>query len=154
MINFINEVIKPSLDSMVDAFGEGVKVPQAADLLLGTAVQESRLKYLRQINGPALGVYQVEPATLDDIYENYLKYRRQRLEYVESMISPRLSRERQLITNLAYATVIARIKYWRSPGMIPTTLEGQAEYWKEHYNTVEGKGTVEEYITNYKEHVR
>lgn len=38
----------------------------AEDLVMGTAAQESRLTYLRQLGGgPALGLWQMEPATHD-----------------------------------------------------------------------------------------
>ena len=43
----------------------------AENLILGTALQESNLRYLRQLgDGPARGVYQMEPATHDDIWDN------------------------------------------------------------------------------------
>ena len=32
------------------------------------------------------------------------------------------------------------------PTTIPQTLEGQAAYWKEHYNSSEGAGTVNRFI--------
>ena len=45
----------------------------AVDLLMMTAAAESNLgEYLRQINGPALGAFQMEPGTHDDIWKNYL----------------------------------------------------------------------------------
>ena len=48
----------------------------AQELLLGTAVQESRITYLRQLgNGPALGLFQMEPATHNDIWDNFLEYK-------------------------------------------------------------------------------
>ena len=40
----------------------------AIDLLLGTAAQESAFgTYLRQVNGPALGAFQMEPATFKSV---------------------------------------------------------------------------------------
>ena len=46
--------------------------------------------------------------------------------------------------------ILTRLKYKRIPEAIPSTIKGRAEYWKKHYNTVAGKGTVEEYIENAK----
>ena len=43
-------------------------------------------------------------------------------------------------------TAICRIHYWRKPGAIPAEIEGQAAYWKRHYNTPLGRGTVEKYL--------
>ena len=44
----------------------------AVNLLMGTAAQESHLgKYRKQIGGgPALGIFQMEPATFNDIVNN------------------------------------------------------------------------------------
>lgn len=49
----------------------------AENLLIGTAAQESALgEYIRQLgNGPALGIFQMEPATFKDIVQNYLQYK-------------------------------------------------------------------------------
>src|SRR5260221_162978 len=46
------------------------------ELLLGTALQESGLTYRVQLGGgPARGLFQMEPNTHDDIWDNFLKYR-------------------------------------------------------------------------------
>jgi hypothetical protein len=39
--------------------------------------------------------------------------------------------------------------------MLELTLmsAGMADYWKQHYNTPLGRGTVEEFISNYQRHV-
>ena len=44
--------------------------------------------------------------------------------------------------------LFARLHYLWKPGRIPENVEAQAAYWKEHFNTVEGSGTVEEYLEN------
>ena len=50
----------------------------AEELVLGTAIVESSLIYISQHGaGPALGLWQVEPATHDDLYANYLSYRQE-----------------------------------------------------------------------------
>ncbi|KAF0118141.1 MAG: hypothetical protein FD149_866 [Rhodospirillaceae bacterium] len=69
--HFVTTVIRPTLLHL------GLHSPAAEALLLGTAIQESRLgTYLRQTGGgPALGVYQMEPATHEDIWTNFLAYR-------------------------------------------------------------------------------
>ena len=48
---------------------------KAETLLLGTAKAESGLIYLKQLKGPALGLYQNEPKTHKDTWDNYLKYK-------------------------------------------------------------------------------
>ncbi len=64
------QVIYPALNKM------GMWSEVAGELVLGTAIVESNLTYLKQHGeGPALGLWQVEPATHEDLYANYLNYR-------------------------------------------------------------------------------
>lgn len=121
----------------------------AENLLLGTAAQESELgTYLHQLNGPALGIYQIEPATHDDIWQHYLDYRRPLAQRVLALGN---AREEQLIANLNYATAIARLVYLRAPQALPAhnDLDGLAHYYKRYYNTPKGKATPQQFIENY-----
>ena len=137
---FRDLVIRPSLKSI------GLWSQSAEQLLLATAVAESGLRSLKQIAGPALGVYQIEPATHADIWINFLRYHRHGTlaNSIERLIAPEASRHDQLVTNLAYATAMARLVYYRRPEPLPEAddLAGMAKYWKAHYNTVLGAGTV------------
>ena len=45
-----------------------------------------------------------------------------------------------------YSALAARINLFTIPASIPTTLDGQANYWKTYYNTGSGKGTVSYFI--------
>ena len=38
-----------------------------------------------------------------------------------------------------------RIKYWRIPKRMPTSVEGMSHYWKDYYNAG-GKGNSEEFV--------
>ena len=128
----------------------------AEELLLGTAVQESGLKYLRQFDaGPARGVYQIEPATHDDIVKRYLKRRTDLRKRVNKLAGDEPSRIDQLTTNLAYATAIARLRYWMDPSPLPAPddIDGLGETWKRVYNTPEGKGRAAEFAAGYRRHV-
>lgn len=140
-------VIEPTLDYL------GMGGAAAVELMLGTAAQESRFDYLQQIDGPALGLWQVEPATHDDIWENYLRYRHELGNRLRALIGnyPQFS-HKHLITNLAYACAIARLVYYRRPNALPPAgdLAGQAQYWKTFYNTHLGCGAVEDYVANYR----
>ena len=53
-----------------------------------------------------------------------------------------------LETNDLYACAMCRIHYQRVREPLPDAddLEGQAAYWKAHYNTPLGAGTVEHFI--------
>lgn len=124
---------------------------EAVSLLAGTAMVESLGgKYLHQIKGPACGIYQMEPATAQDIYENYLAYKDELFMNVRNLYVPRLSFEENLTMNLAWATAMCRIHYLRISKPIPKDFEGRANYWKRYYNTNAGKGFVQDYLTKAK----
>lgn len=145
-IQFRELVIRPSLRAL------GLYSPQAEELLLGTAIQESRLVYLKQLGGgPALGLFQMEPATHDDIWDNYLKYHPALGRSILGLsCSPELDAG-ELVWNLLYATAMTRVHYLRVPEALPAEgdIDAQAVYWKEYYNTYLGSGTEEEYTENW-----
>jgi hypothetical protein len=139
--------------------------PAAEDLILGTAAQESAMgTYLAQLNGPALGIYQMEPATHDDIWNNFLHYKDILADNVQDLLTGSSTSEasflfdgsNELIGNLYYATAMCRIHYLRVPEMLPVhkDIKGYAAYWKKYYNTELGEGTEEEFIANYKKYVK
>ncbi len=134
------------------------------NLLLGTAAQESYFgKCFRQIGGPALGFFGIEPATEADTWENYLAFRNdltQALYMITGVIGPNpLACE----GNISYQIVVARIKYYRAYDKIrklydplpndPDNIDALAAYWKQYYNTVSGKGKESDFIANYKRYV-
>lgn len=159
--DFLLGVIRPTLELLKRTFPDMRHDEYVELLLLGTALQESQLKYLFQNDGDSdeydggLGLYQIEAATHESIWENYLKFRPDLASAVRALASQnsftfsnkRLNRE--LVTNLAYATAIARLVYLPVPEQIPTDLDGLAQYWKDHFNTRHGKGTVEEFKMNF-----
>ena len=129
--------------------------PEAVELLTGTCAQESAMgKYRKQLgNGPALGIFQMEPFTYHDCYKNFLQYKPQLLAKILAVSGlEEYPNSAELVNNDVFAACMARVRYLRAPGAIPKTLEEQAAYWKKNYNTPKGKGTVEEYIKNYKKY--
>jgi len=128
----------------------GLYSPEAVNLLMGTAAQESALGlFISQIRGPAKGIFQCEPATEKDIWENFLKYR-DSIRRSIWIITEHKGWGPWLEWDLAYQILICRCHYLRCPGAIPKTVEDQAWYWKKFYNTVAGAGTVQQYIENYR----
>lgn len=118
----------------------------AVNLLLGTCLVESGGRYLRQHNdGPALGLWQMEPATHDDIWDNFLVHRGALAGRVMLLLAdePR-NKADQLRTNLLYACAMARLHYWRDPEPLPEADDamGHAKLWKRHYNSRKGRGTI------------
>lgn len=129
---------------------------EAVQLLLGTCAQESAFgTYRKQLGGgPALGVFQMEPATFNDIKENYLKYKPALESKIMLLSNVTELKADDLVENDALAICMARTHYMRVRAGIPANLQGQAEYWKKYYNTPLGKGKVEEYIANYNKYVK
>lgn len=128
----------------------------AENLLVGTAVQESGLRFLQQRGGgSARGIYQIEPETEADVHDRFLKFRAGLDEKVAALLSAAPSRAEQLVCNLSYATAIARIIYYRCPEPLPDSEDAVAlgRYWKRYFNTDRGKGTVSAFVLNYKEFV-
>jgi len=120
----------------------------AVNLLLGTAAQESHLKYIKQWQGPALGLFQMEPETEHDIWNNYLIYHPKIIDTI-GKITGHYQPGPWLEWDLAYQIIMARLHYRRVKESLPNTLDGMAAYWKEHYNTPLGAGTTGEFKANY-----
>ena len=136
-------VIAPALEKI------GLWSRSAEELVLGTAIVESGLTYIRQWGeGPVLGLWQVEPSTQNDLYTNFLNYRPSLSFKISELRSAGLSLEENLATNLMYGAAVCRLCYYRKSEPLPEAgdLEGQGEYWKTHYNTPLGKGTVTKYV--------
>lgn len=136
---FLTHVIVPTLEWL------RLDSPSARALLLGTALAESNLTYIAQRNdGPAMGVYQMEPNTHDDIWDNFLYYHKDLGDRTKWLMAswPNKKGQDQLMTNLNYATAMCRIHYYRvrDPLPAPEDINGLANYWKVHYNTLGGKG--------------
>ena len=152
-----DEIIIPALKTY-DLYSEA-----AVNLLLGTCAQESRMGYyLKQIKGPALGIYQMEPATELDVFDNVAsryenrKFKWDNFSIIDNFHDPHKDVFKdKLISSLDYATLICRLQYWRFPEALPKAddIEGLAKYWKKYYNTVRGKGHVDDFIKAFETHV-
>lgn len=130
--------------------------PAAVELLMMTAAQESALgNYIKQIKGPALGIFQMEPATEKDIWDRYLSKHQKLADKVQALRNTiQITGLPDLETDLDYQIAIARIFYYRIPAALPseTDIVGMANYYKKYFNTYLGKATVNEVIQNYKKY--
>ena len=142
----------------------------AEDLLLGTAAVETGMGYrLKQVKGPALGIYQMEPATHLDLWLHWLVpsprrrgLREALLGLVSFHVREKLRLEgysvlhEEMVVSLAYATAMARCFYLRVPWPLPKAgdIQAQACYWKHWWNSERGKGTVDGYVRAYQRLVR
>ena len=128
----------------------------AVNLLLGTAAVESNFgTYVRQIKGPAVSVFQIEPFTERDMWENYIVHKQDIKNQLSRIYHATGPDPERLVTDLGLAIVMARLYYLRKPSMLPQAddLIGLAEYWKREYNTYKGKGTVEKFIEKWRQYV-
>lgn len=148
-------VVRPAL-TMIDAWSK-----DAEELVMGTAAQESHLRWLKQLGtGPGIGLFQMEPFTYNDLWKSFLKVKPGLREKVlKTMVMYAVNDlldvpvpASQMHWNLLFAAVMCRVRYLARPGTIPpwNDLPAQAAYWKKNYNTHLGDGTVEQYIENYR----
>lgn len=159
--------IRPVLQEMAQ-YDSKLYSESAVALLLGTIAQESLGGYyLKQIRGPALGIYQIEPATHQSIWENYLKYRPDLKKIVQSFAPARYrivtghqtqrevtSVDDRALNDPSYATAIARLVYFpaREPLPAEADIEGLGQYWDTHYNKNPSKGFVSEFVENWEKY--
>ncbi len=141
-------VVAPTLDWLDEEISH---TEVAEDLLMATCVAESLGgTYLKQVGGPALGIYQMEPFTHNDIWKNYLAYKPdlfRRLLTLSGSPSP-MEHPELMVSNLTYATAMARVHYYRVSEPLPknSSLELLGQYWKDHYNTKAGAGTADHFV--------
>jgi hypothetical protein len=123
------------------------KTPEAVNLIYETGMAESGYRALVQKGGgPALSFFQIEPATARDIFNNYVEYREPLVQALIVFGVDPMDLDFSVKTNIAVAICLCRFHYRRVPSAIPKTKEGRAKYWKKHYNTELGKGTIEHYL--------
>lgn len=140
-------IIKPALDDLV-MYSE-----EAVELLIFTCAAESNGgTYLKQISGPALGIYQMEPATYNDIWQNFImKNSSVLLRFIHGFGINQMPSEDRLIYDLRFATVMARIFYIRIPEELPKVYDLDAlwKYYKRYYNTSLGKAEYHDALNKY-----
>jgi len=126
----------------------------AEDLVMGTAAQESHFAYLEQIRGPAIGLFQMEPNTFQDIWRNFLPGKPVITRALRSMLvnDPDPT---EMAWNLRFAAAMCRVHYYRKSEPLPPSSDPLllGAYWKKHYNTIHGAGTVQEFVNNYNKFV-
>ena len=143
MIKYIEEVVEEVLYRL-EAYSE-----DAMALVMRTGMAESGFKTLKQYGGgPALGFWQVEPATAKDVVDNYLKYRDKKMNTLKFMGFIDDNIEFSLQSNIAVQAAFCRLCYMRDKHAIPPKedIEAQAKYWKRVYNTHLGKGTIKHFL--------
>ena len=144
--------------------GEKYASEDAINLVVATGIVESRYEYIRQMgDGPARSFWQVEPATCVDNLAHYLKHRPKLMKKCAEASMVDLKHWQNydervwaeiLEKNIAAGIVHCRLKYWRVPKKMPSSVEGQAAYWKKYYNSEGGKGNPEHFVESVKKLLR
>lgn len=137
-----DHIVRPALDAL------GLWTKSAELQVIGTGLIESNYDYVAQVRGPALGFFQMEPVTCQDCWDNYLASRQDlRLKVITMMA--RQDRIGQLAWNAQYAAAMCRIKYLRAPIPMPSPndLNGMAQMWKDVYNSSQGAGDSQAFVT-------
>lgn len=155
MINYAqlrDLIIKPTLYDLTMLSADAIEL-----LVFTCAVESLGGTYLKQVDGPALGIYQMEPKTYNDIWQNYI-YNKSSLSLVmlSNFDCVRMPSEDRMIYDLRYATAMCRIHYRRSSEEIPSKddLDGLWSYYKSHYNSSLGAAKKTESIAKYQTFIK
>ena len=121
----------------------------ATNLLLETAAAETCLGLYQDPTpgGAGMGLCQHDLIAFQDIIQ------RTPMRIVKTIHMEFGYDIRKLVhTNLAddplLSFIFCRLHYRLRPEPIPSSLRGRAEYWKQFYNSMAGKGTVSHYMDN------
>ena len=145
-------IIKSSLNDLL-LYSE-----DAEELLVFTcAVESIGGTYLHQVGGPALGIYQMEPTTYTDIWQNFIiPDNKLGLKLFNNFDVNRMPSPSRLIYDLRYATALTRLFYLRIQAPLPSRDDVNAiwDYYKKYYNTFKGKAVKDESIKKYHDFVQ
>lgn len=149
--HFRKFVVRPALQRLA------MYTAAAEYLVLGTALKESDgLRALTQYGGgPGIGMFQMEPATYDSLWKHSIPGVKGLDAKLMQMASfhgyDSLPPAAEMAYNLAYAAAMCRVRYYIVPTALPRENDpyAMAQYWKQHYNSALGKGTVEEALPHF-----
>jgi hypothetical protein len=147
-------IITPALTAL------GLYSPSAANLLLGTAAQESAMgKFIVQqgigFRG-GIGIYQMEKLTYNDIWDRMVK------DNVSIRVKMRLylgyegrPAPERMASDLLLSTMMARLFYYSINRPLPDAqdIPAMAAYYKKWFNTSKGAATEQQFIDNYNRYV-
>ncbi|WP_026804675.1 hypothetical protein [Aliarcobacter lanthieri] len=127
-----------------ECLGNG-KYETAVEMIIETAVAETGLgKIEDKTVGAGMGLTQFDKLPFEDIKRRNMKLREKILK--ELGVDLQLVEWEHLRYNDFLALLFTRLFYLLKGDPIPKTIEERAAYWKLHYNTKLGKGTIEHYL--------
>lgn len=143
----------------------GLYSDQAERLLMGTAAVESNFTNFEQgyrdkisgwhRKGPARGMFQMEPATFNDMIGRVLSIKNNQAlrdaVLATSVECPPLFLE--ITANHLFAAAMARVKYHSVHAHIPNSLGDQAQFWWTYYNGRSANGLKpKDYLNTWDEY--
>ena len=146
MIKEIKEIVEYSLYK-IDCYSD-----DALALVVRTGMAESGYRALQGYgeSNPAIGFWQIEPATMYDMMRNYLIYRSKYTQALKDlgMKFKGDDIEISVMSNMAVQAALCRLHYRRDKDPLPSwdDMEAQGKYWKKVYNTYKGRGTVKHFM--------
>ena len=150
-------IIQPALRG-IDLYS-----PEAEELLICICAQESHDGYwLKQTVGgtrAALGIYQMDPLTYEDIWANTLtkgECSKLGLRVMTSCNYTLKPKPEVMIYNLLYASVMARVFWLHVKADMPAVndMDGRWFLYKKYWNTSAGKATQDEFVSNFNRYVK
>jgi hypothetical protein len=140
-------IVKSTLNDLV------MYSANAEELLIFTcAVESEGGTYLHQVKGPALGIFQMEPMTYTDIWQNYIKsHGPLSLRLFSNFDVTGMPTPDRMIYDLRFAAAMARIFYARVNEPLPDCTNENAiwDYYKRYYNTPKGAALKQPSMEKY-----
>jgi hypothetical protein len=125
-------------------------------LVFTCAVESAGGTYVKQIQGPAVGVFQIEPASLTDLWCNFII----RNPYIVNLLTlnfgvHRMPSPESLITDLRIAAAICALYYKRKKANLTSiSPDSLWDVYKPLYNTVKGKAEKEASLKAYAKFIK
>lgn len=160
-------IIRPSLN-FINLWSENDE-----ELQIMICAQESLGgTYLKQIRGPALGIFQQEPKTYHSIWDDYLygslkKRQDEENIAIENRIPYKIANflgknygvvpdESLLMRDLGFASIMCRVHFirFKEPTPHKDDLKAMFKYYKKYYNTNLGDTTEKEFLDAYQVYLR
>ena len=144
-------VVRPTLEKIPKGWSDEAELA----IMMIIAHESQRGEYIAQVNGPALGLIQMESGTHnsvwrfgDTVWDNALL-----LGYITPVDYDKRNHPKpeRLLYDLAYNVFMARQKLFMITEKLPKHLAGLSMYLKKHWNTKTGKATDYSYMNDYKD---
>jgi len=144
-----NHVVIP----MLEKIPKGLTPESTLAVMMIIAHESRRGEYLVQIQGPALGLEQMEPLTHNDTWKHGDSIWRNALicgiitqEQFDKKIHPLATR---LIYDLAYGVFMCRQRLFMKKGALPKSIDEMSVYLNKHWNSAFGAANDDSYSYDY-----